>query len=243
VNREIYREMEAVESSHWWFRARRDIVTRYLHKQTQIDSSILDVGCGTGLMMDHLRSLGFKVEGFDYSDDAISICTHKGLMVKKARLPDVPSLEPVDTILMMDVLEHIENDRLALKNLQSAVKPGGHLLLTVPAHPRLWTVHDEVHHHFRRYTSKQLYDVIKSSGWVAEYLSPYNSHLFPIAVLERVMIRMTKRKHTNLQPPGALLNKLLYYAFSAESTRLSMNRCYPFGLSYFSWIRRPDIIS
>src|SRR5262249_17401833 len=140
---------------------------RRLDGRSQIQR-ILDVGCGDGLLFDRLREFG-HVEGIE--PDASVVSGRHASRIQVAPLDERFAVErPFDVVLMLDVLEHIRNDELALRVAARAVRPGGRLLLTVPALPWLWSQHDVVCAHYRRYTRQSLRDLLQCAGFIVEEL-------------------------------------------------------------------------
>jgi SAM-dependent methyltransferase len=238
---EVYREMDSLEARHWWFKARREIVLAFLDSRSALEpgSRIVDLGCGTGGFLSALGDYPVTSEGFDGSEQALELCLSKGLSVKKGVLPgSIPADGRADIALMLDVLEHIEKDLDTLASCLSLVRGGGHLLLTVPAHQWLWSGHDERHHHKRRYSRSGLLSLISRSGWQTEYFTPFNTILFPAAVLLRLFGRAGASGPIGVPRPA--LNRALHHVFASESRMLRRGGRFPVGLSYLAWLRKPQ---
>jgi SAM-dependent methyltransferase len=182
----------AIERDHWWFVGRRllfsDIISRFNFSR---NIEILDIGTGTGSNLRLLRDLGFtRVTGIDRSPEATRYCADKGL--GEVRLGDVCSLpfpeERFDLILATDVIEHVDDDLRALRELCRVLKPAQTLLLTVPAFPLLWGLQDEVSHHKRRYRLDQLLEKLHAANLSPEQYFYFNYILFlPILICRRLM--------------------------------------------------------
>jgi hypothetical protein len=140
---------------------------------------------------------------------------------------------------MWDVLEHTEDDFLALERVRDALNPGGVLILTVPAYPWLWSSHDTLHHHFRRYNRDGLCEKLCRTGFALNYMSHFNAYLLPLAILERLAARAFRRP-LGLNPPPTPLNEFLYTVFRFECGRLVRRNPprYPLGLSILGIARK-----
>ena len=117
---------------------------------------------------------------------------------------------------MLDVLEHVEDDRAALKAIAARLRPGGSVLLTVPQYPWMWTGHDAASHHFRRYTKSTLRKVAEEAGLKLDLLQSFNSLLFPLAVVDRLAARLTNRSGSDDNPPPPPINTFFTKVFAFE---------------------------
>jgi len=187
-----YAAEATIEMDHWWFVGRRllfsDII-KGLHLRP--DAQILDVGTSTGTNLRLLRNLGFtRVTGVDQSPIAIRFCADKGF--GQVKLGDVCALpfpdQSLDLILATDIIEHVEDDLAALRELRRVLKPGQPLLLTVPAFPILWGLQDQVSHHKRRYRLVQLLEKLDHAKLSPQQRFYFNYLLFfPILVARQLM--------------------------------------------------------
>jgi ubiquinone/menaquinone biosynthesis C-methylase UbiE len=155
-----YELMDKIEHDHFWFVAKRKFISIVLDKYLPQGGRMLDVGCGTGAVMEFLKSRG-EIEGVDMSEEALKYCRAKGLNVRQglADKIDYPD-ETFDVVLALDVLEHLENDEAAINEIHRILKTGGIFIATVPAHKFLWSYHDEYLHHKRRYAKKEFEDLL-----------------------------------------------------------------------------------
>jgi SAM-dependent methyltransferase len=151
-----------------------------------------------------------------------------GSLPNQVPFPD----ESFDLIVLLDVLEHIGEDKAALAALAAKLKPGGHLLVTVPAFSFLWSEHDESHHHHRRYRLPQLTGLMKQCRLEPTFASYFNTWLFPLIALVRVVLKKLPfaRNTDDLSMPSLLLNKLLTHVMTSERHLLRLGRL-PFGVS------------
>lgn len=238
MDKQIYLQTREVEDKHWWFAGRRMIIK---HVLSLLDlpqrPRILDAGCGTGRNLSLLSEFG-EVVGLEFDENALEMARSRQVcQVYKGSLPEeIPFLtEAFDLILLLDVLEHIDNDLSCLVILKSLLSANGYLVLTVPAFPFLWSKHDEEHHHKRRYQFSALKYIIQKSGLRIKHITYYNTLLFPLAAPVRLTRRIFPSKETgsDLSLPGALFNKILKVIFSSE--RHFVGRAHmPFGLSLLS---------
>ncbi len=236
---EAFALMAAAEETHWWFRARRAIATRVLETlELPPHALILDAGCGTGGNLPLLAKFG-KVYAFEYDAGARQLADARGLaIVSGGALPEPFPFAPqtFDLIALFDVLEHLEHPIESLRALGARLAPGGSLVLTVPAYQWLWGPHDELHEHKRRYTRRLLREHVSAAGLTVAYVSHMNSLLFPAAVAQRTMHRLTGNAGGELTP-GTLANEAFYRVWSLERAWLPRVSV-PFGLSIIAVLRR-----
>jgi len=181
------------------FLGRRAIVQKLLRTWMPPDKSrrILDVGCGTGAMLEMLQEFG-KVEGLESSSAALQHCRNRlGSKVElhEGSLPGgLPEDRRYDVITAFDVLEHIQDSAAALSQVRQALAPTGYFVCTVPAHQFLWGPHDVINHHFRRYGRTQLVEELTLAGFRVRWISYFNSVLFAPIAFCRLWNNATRRK-------------------------------------------------
>jgi SAM-dependent methyltransferase len=217
---DAYREMAATEDVHWWFVARREILACLIGKlRLPAGARILEIGAGTGGNLAMLSRYG-SVDGIEHDPEARRLAARKNpIPLLEGSLPDhLPTGRGTyDLVCMFDVLEHIADDEAALAAVRQAVKPGGRLILTVPAYPWLWSAHDVQLHHRRRYTAASLRNVAARAGFGCARISYFNSFLMPLVIIGRLVDRLrSSSAGTGTAIPGALLNALLRYVFASE---------------------------
>ena len=234
MERIVYDRMAELDERHWWYRARREILADLIRRKIPLSpgARILEIGCGTGHNLMMLKRFG-SVDGIEIDPAARAIASSRlGHQVKDAPLPALTGIETraYDLVALLDVLEHVEEDREALASIAERLKPGGKILITVPAHPWMWSAHDEVNHHKRRYTRKSLVEVIEAAGLEVEMMSWFNSLLFPLAATARAIGRVTGKSDSDDSMPPALVNNVLEKLFGIE--RYALGRLpFPPGVS------------
>jgi len=231
--------MAQVEDAHWWFAARRAIVDRIIDRlDLPSDAAILEPGCGTGGNFPMLARRG-QLYALDADESAIGFAQSRGLAhVARGSLPDLIPFgdRRFDLVVMTDVLEHLKDQARTLRALHARLRPGGWLLMTVPAMAWLWSDHDVTHHHQRRYRASTLRGLVSTAGFDVKYLSYYNFLLFPIIAGARILQRLNSRardgvnRRHDLAMPSATLNSLLQWIFSSERYLVGTMRI-PFGVS------------
>lgn len=234
------RKMADLQTHHWWYEGRRIILASLIKNlDLAVRATILEAGCGPGANLEMLACFG-KVKAFEPDVFSVSHAEKiSKLEVKTGSLPSpIPYAEQFDLICAFDVIEHIDDDLAALRALGEKIKPGGHALFTVPAHMWLWSEHDDINHHKRRYTLKQFRNVLELAGYRVDKISYYNMWLFPLAA----SVRLTKKlfgikDHDDMQMPSTFANKALCRLFSSEHYLLKRFNL-PFGLSIIAQCRK-----
>jgi SAM-dependent methyltransferase len=231
-------EIEAeVEEAHWWFNGRRQFFGRELTRaQIMPDADVLDIGSSTGSNLRMLRDLGFKrVLGLDVSEDAIQFCATKGLgTVRRGDVCMMPfAASSFDLVIASDVIEHVEDDARALCEIERVLRPGGTLLLTVPAFAALWGLQDRVSHHKRRYRLTPLRGQLEQAGLRPLRMFYFNYLLFlPIWLGRRLIDWLEIDISNEAQLNTPLLNRLMSGIFSFDVRTAPVLRP-PFGVSIF----------
>lgn len=220
MERIVYDRMAELDERHWWYRARRKILAELIERKIRLPDKarVLEIGCGTGHNVLMLKQFG-AVDAIEIDPAARAVASKRlGRPVGDAPLPELPGVEEgaYDLIALLDVLEHIEADREALASIARRLKPGGRILVTVPAHPWMWSAHDEVNHHHRRYTRRTLRAAIEGAGLKVETMSWFNSLLFPLAAAARLAGRITGKEDSDDTLPPAPVNGLFEFLFGLE---------------------------
>lgn len=193
---------DAHERRHWWFTVRRDIIeaalSRYVPGAAEKKGRWLDVGCGTGVLLEHYQGFGEKI-GAELDAGCVERARANGVDVRQTRTNwDFTAFGTFDCVSLCDVLEHVEQERDALRAAAEVLKPGGILLITVPALMSLWSDHDVANHHFRRYHKAQLLERFPADRWEVVKVSYFSTMLFPAIWT----VRQFKRAIKSLRKPA-----------------------------------------
>ncbi len=241
-----------IESRHWWFVARRQIMRRLVEAVVppSPQATVVDVGCGTGANLAVLAD-DYDAVGIDTSSEAISRARqrfpHLRWLVGRAPGDLGEIATRAQLFLLMDVLEHVPDDFALLSELLSAMKPGAYLLLTVPADETLWSEHDESFGHYRRYDRERLARVWEGLAVRPLLLSYFNARLLPLVRLVRTINRLrgraAGRAGTDFWLPHPAANATLRATFAGEASRLlgvlgGRTNGYPAGSSLVALLRR-----
>lgn len=222
-----------LEKTHWWFVVRRRLVLdQARHWAPRSAACVVEVGCGTGATLRGLGLLfpGARVTGVEPALAALRVAVAAGSEVVQGAFEKLPlTASSVDILLALDVLEHLDDDRAGLVEAARALRPGGRLLVTVPALPALWGPHDQLNRHRRRYARATLCDRVASAGFRVERVTYFNMLLLPIAWLERTMAKHTQRA-ARVEQPAPCVNGALRRIFALEQSLLRRVDL-PIGLS------------
>ena len=234
MERQVYDNMRTIERKHWWFVARRSILSDQISRLSiGPEARILEVGCGTGGNIPMLQAFGdvVGVEPDDLSRDYAQSAT--GSQVFSGLLPaGLPAFEAhFDLIAALDVLEHVDADAASVVALADLLKPGGKMLTTVPAHPWMWSRHDVAHHHKRRYRKADYEDLFHAAKLRILKTSYFNTVLFPAIASVRAVQRLAKKEGPGDDAmPSPAVNSILTALFGAER-QLLRNFDLPIGVS------------
>ena len=235
MNPKLYLEHRDFEEKHWWFVARRKIIFHFLknHLQANNHDQVLEIGAGTGGNLAMLQNFG-NLHAMELDANAIKYANEKNICeVRQGALPNkIPFKQKFDLIVMADVLEHIEEDTKALQAVKQILKDDGKLLITVPAYPFLWSEHDVVSHHYRRYTKSHLCSLLVQSGFYVKHSTYFNTFLFPAVLAVRILSQLIKSESpkSDISMPSKWVNQVLKIIFQSETGFLS-KLSFPFGVS------------
>jgi SAM-dependent methyltransferase len=236
VDRDYELQTHRAEDRHWWYRGRRHVLDLLL---AGLDFppgvSILDAGCGSGRNMLELQRYG-TVTGLELSSPSVQAARARNVgEVVQGSVMEMPFADnSFQLAVSLDVIEHLEDDRGALRELRRVVAPGGRLLVTVPAYQWLWSRHDEINHHHRRYSRRTLLQAAGEAGWSAERTAHFNSLLLPVAMVMRALEPLNRggtASSLDLWVPPAPLNWLLQQPLNLEGALIGRGLAIPAGLS------------
>lgn len=220
MDRIVYDRMAAHDTTHWWYRGRREILADYLRRWAGLPdhARILEIGCGTGHNLPMLAQFG-DVDAIEIDPAARAVAEKRlGKPIGTSPLPDLSDAAEAsyDLVAILDVLEHVEDDVAALRAIATRLKPGGRILITVPAHPWMWSAHDVVNHHHRRYTRRTLAAAMEKAGLEWRKFGYFNSLLFPAAVAARFVGKLTGKEDSDDSPPPGPINTAFEHIFALE---------------------------
>jgi SAM-dependent methyltransferase len=235
----LYELFYSLEDQHWWFQGRKHLVLSLLDRYRPCSRPrILDVGCGTGGMLSAYAEHGPSL-GIDPAPEAAHFCRQRGLDVLLSSGDCLPFAgESFDIVSALDVIEHIDDDATVLAEMRRVCAPGGVLLLTVPAFQFLWSSHDDLNHHKRRYIRRGLAERIDSAGFDALKLSYYNSFLLPAAILRKYLLKARNNgAASHLETLPGPLNAIFRRVLTMERPVLSHGEL-PLGASLICAARK-----
>ncbi|MCW5937360.1 MAG: methyltransferase domain-containing protein [Fimbriimonadaceae bacterium] len=240
---EEYDKLFRLEEGYWWFVGRRRLARRLLHAANPRPDRVLDLGCGTGAGLAELSESVVSV-GLDPWPPALGYCRRRGLsrLVRGdgSALPFASG--SFDGVVALDVYEHIRDDRAALAETWRVLRPGGVVVLSVPAFRFLWGPHDVALHHFRRYRASEVRARLEGAGFQVERLSYAVFFLFPLVLASRVLERFRPGPpRASLPPVPKALNRVLARHLEYEA-RLTVEKGLrlPWGSSVVAVGRKPS---
>jgi SAM-dependent methyltransferase len=246
-DRPNFEELVRAERTHFWFRHRNRVLAelfRRLTAQLPNGYSVLEVGCGSGNVLEVLEAVcrRGRLTGCELFEEGLAFAaTRVQCPLVRADVYDMPFGAEHDLVGLFDVLEHLPDDRRAVACLRRTLRPGGRLVLTVPAHRSLWNYADVASGHYRRYSPRALRAVLEQGGFVVEYLTQFMAPLFPLMWLGRRLAALRNRLRPAPQNTERLalrelrvhplLNAILSLALRFEQPWLAGGRWLPVGTS------------
>jgi SAM-dependent methyltransferase len=235
-----------LDDRHWWYRGRRRIIRAELDRLGLAPGArILDAGCGSGRTLQELVAYG-EVQGIELDPGAAELASSRGVgEVRIGRLEELPWEDAqFDLITCLDVIEHTPDDRITLRELRRVSKPGGFLLVTVPAYQALWSTHDVANHHYRRYSRGQMRAAAVEAGWRVRRMTSFNGLLLgPAAAVRLAERRRLSQPVADHKPNVTLgpewLNAVLEQPLRLEARWLASGRSMPAGLSLLAVLQNP----
>ena len=237
MERVVYEKMAELDQRHWWYRARREVLAALIRRKARppparsCSRSAAAPGTTSRCSANSARS---KDSNWTTKPVQSPRSGSAGTVIS-APLPELEGVPErhYDLIGAFDVIEHIDDDKAAMNSIAKRLKRGGRLVVTVPAHQWMWSAHDVVNHHKRRYSKRALRQLIESSPLRLETIGYFNSLLFPLAVGERLSSKLRGKDDADLSLPPKPLNSALERAFAAER-HLVGRLPLPPGLSLFA---------
>lgn len=242
MDQEFELQTHEVENDHWWYRGRRRVLDRVIASlDLPPGARILDAGCGSGRNMVLLARYG-EVTGVELAEASVAVARRRGVgEVIAGSVDDMPFADDhFDFAVSLDVLEHLDDDLCSLREMRRVVRPGGQLMVTVPAYPWLWSSHDEVNHHRRRYTRQTLLAVAAEAGWEATRTTHFNSLLLPVAAGLRTTqraLRTSRDPRSDLRESPLWFNRVMQAPLNGEARLIGRGTRIPAGLSLLAVFR------
>lgn len=238
-----YGRMAEAESRHFWFVGTRAVIRSLLQRSLGASPAgrVVDLGCGTGFTLGQVEGATLRV-GVDASPEALRFArgrTESRFVAASATALPFPSAT-FDVALALDVFEHVADDAAAAREALRVLRPGGLLVVTVPAFEALWSAHDEALHHLRRYRKPALRRLLETAGFELEHAGYFNFFLFPAIAAVRIAGRFLRRgaPKSDVDLPPEPLNAALAAILGAER-HLVARVPLPFGVSVVATARRP----
>lgn len=255
----LFAPMEKIEDQHFWFVSRKRVLFSIIKKITQgftAGSRILEVGCGTGSNLKVLQQAcpHAQVFGFDLMDEGLEIARRQtSCHLIQGNITHPPFGQHFDLVGLFDVLEHLDDDLTVLKNMDRILKPGGYLLLMIPANQSLWSYHDIAHRHRRRYSLDGLSSNLSAAGFEVEYLTYFMASIFPLIFFRRKVFisdraqishqsAIDRKIFRDLQVVP-VVNSILKLILRAEQTLIDRRWRLPFGTSLLALARKKGRLS
>jgi len=241
MRKDLYKELFEVENKHWWHDHKRKLIHQMINKFAE-KGKVLDIGAGTGKILSELKIKDWEIEGIDGEKEAVKWSQKRGIKIQQADIEKKLGFNKnsFELILVLDVIEHLNNDRQVLKEINRVLKPRGIAIITVPAYQWLFNYWDKMLGHKRRYSRKSLKNIINLDMFKIEHLGYSSMFIFPVAIAVRLVKKLTgKIKTSDFQTtPLAFISvpiiKFLNYIERMLLSAISL----PFGLSVICVIRK-----
>lgn len=232
LEKEEYKKMYEVEKDHWWFKSKRKLISEIIGNIRK-DSVILDIGCGTGYNFVYFKHLSDSMIGIDISKEALLFSKKYSKNIALANSETIPFKDKsMDIVMALDLIEHVENDDSVVSEARRILKNNGTFILTVPAFNFLWSKHDEVFNHKRRYNKRQIEDLLARNGFKIEKITYWNFLLFPATLLYKFF-----SKNSNIKKTNKITNTILSSILSFDNFLVRYMNL-PYGISLVSVARK-----
>ena len=240
---ESFEGLARVEAEYFWFRARNVIILWALRKYVPEIRSLLEVGCGTGFVLSAIAKMypTVRVTGSEIYTSGLEFATQRVPQAELVQMDarNLPFAEEFDVVAAFDVIEHIDEDELVLKNFYRAIKPGGTCIITVPQHQWLWSPVDEEACHKRRYHSSDLHEKIEAAGFRIVRSTSFVTLLLPLMLMSRVTARRSgKSGGSEALQLNPILDKALEAVMRIEHLMIKWGASFPVGGSRLVVARR-----
>lgn len=243
---EAFASLAAMESSHWWFRARNQILLWILSTKIKPRINYLEVGCGTGFVLEAVARTfpSLRLEATEYYEAGLSVARNRTpcCQFREMNALLMNDSNRYECIGCFDVLEHIQDDELVISNFYQALQPTGKLILTVPQHKWLWSAADDFAHHMRRYSRREILTKLRRIGFTITYTSSFVSLLLMLMVAQRFSgPRKASKNYTirDILDVNPILNQLLYVTMLLELMLLRLGIRFPAGGSLVVVAQKP----
>lgn len=249
MDNNLLKKFNRIEKIHWWWEGRRQILLQLITIKKNL--KILDIGFGTGETMSFLKKIlpNPNLYGVDTSPVAVGFAKSRGHKnAQKGSASKLPYKENMfDTTLVLDVIEHIEDDQKVVDEMFRVLRPGGEAIITVPGLPFIWSEHDSGQGHKRRYTRRRLVKLAQKAGFKVEFISYFNFILSPIIIMIRLIGRLKPFNRLNEYDSKLnydlsrkkIINLILRSIFIGEIKLLKWVR-YPIGISVAAKFVKPN---
>jgi SAM-dependent methyltransferase len=247
MDKNYYKEYYTLERNHWWFKVRAKIIILLIDKSIKklpqnTNLQVLNAGAAIGRTSEILGKYG-TVTSLEYDKDCCDFAKENlNMDITHGNILALPYADnSFDVVCAFDVIEHVEDDKLAISEMKRVCKGGGLLVVTVPAYMLLWSHHDVVNQHFRRYTKRNIFKLFSNNTLDVNFATYYNSILFFPILLFRLLTKLIPQRwirngagsDATLTNENGLANSFLYRIFNLELGYLKFLK-FPFGVSIFA---------
>ena len=231
-----FRELASLEAGNFWFRARNKLILWALEKYSPGLESLLEVGCGTGFVISEIskRFPAARLSGSEFLEEGLVYARQRapGAEFSQMDARQIPHEGAFDVVCAFDVLEHIEEDEVVLRQMFKALRSDGMVFITVPQHPWLWSAVDEYACHVRRYDASELHEKVRRAGFGIVRSTSFVFTLLPAMCLSRLFQR--KQADMNVDDVAGLrvnpvLNRVFGWLLDFELALIRLGVCLPAG--------------